>query len=196
MIQHNTQLHEVVYPLPQLNKNCTRCSELVKSRSRVTFGYGDIDSDVTFIGEAPGNRGCDITGIPFTRDVSGELFQSMLHEVGWSKEDVYVTNVVKCCPPGNRTPTNEEIYNCRIYLEYEIAKINPTYIVLMGKPALQYFFPSITKIINNWDREFTSTNYPGIKFIVIPHSAYIVRNIQLKPDYINSFKRIKIICGQ
>jgi len=195
MKQTDTKLAEVRYPLPQLNRSCVRCPDLVKSRKRVTFGYGNIYTNVMFVGEAPGYNGCDVTGIPFTRDPSGELFQQMLHEVGWTKESVYVTNIVKCCPPGNRTPTEKEVNNCSIYLEYEIARIYPTYIVLVGKPALQYFFPMKTKIIANWDKEFTHPNYPGIKFVVLPHSAYITRNRELREDYLNSFRKLKILTG-
>lgn len=184
-----------MYQLPQLNKDCVRCPDLVKSRKRVTFGYGNPRSNIMFIGEAPGYNGCDITGIPFTRDPSGKLFQQMLSEVGWVKEDVYVTNVVKCCPQGNRDPTLTEIENCSIYLEYEIAKVDPQYIVLVGKPAMRYFFPRLTSIISNWDKDFIHTAYPDKKFIIIPHSAYIIRNIGLKEAYSNSFIGLKMMCG-
>lgn len=85
-----------VYQLKQMNTSCRRCPELVKSRKRVTWGYGDPHSDVMFIGEAPGRFGCDVTGIPFTRDRSGEFFQKMLSAVGLDKEQVYTTNIVKC----------------------------------------------------------------------------------------------------
>jgi len=145
-----------------------------------------------FLGEAPGYAGCDVTGIPFTGDPSGELFQRTLSSVGWTKEDVYVTNCVKCCPPGNRTPTAEELSNCFIFLEYEIRKINPVYIVLMGKPAMQRFFPMKTAVISNWDKEFTHSDYPGTKFITIPHSAYIARNRNMLEYYENSFRKLKM----
>jgi uracil-DNA glycosylase family 4 len=117
------------YQLTQLNAHCVKCSDLVTSRNRVTWGYGNINSKVLFFGEAPGMHGCDITGIPFTLDKSGEYFQSMLKSVGWTKEDVYVTNIVKCCPSGNRTPLPYEISNCSIFLEYEMIKIKPKYIL-------------------------------------------------------------------
>ncbi len=119
----------------QPNIGCTKCAELMKSRKRITWGYGNESSNVVFIGEAPGRNGCDVTDIPFTRDPSGEFFQSMLAETQWTKEDVYVTNVVKCCPPGNRDPEPKEVENCRVYLQYEITKVNPHWIVLMGKFA-------------------------------------------------------------
>lgn len=184
---------EVQYQLPQLNKACMRCPDLVKSRKRITWGYGSPTSSVIFIGEAPGYAGCDISGIPFTGDPSGNLFQEMLHSVDWTKEDVYVCNIVCCCPFGNRTPTDIEIDNCSIYLEYQITKINPQYIILLGGPAIKHFFPHITKVINVWDKIVESNNYPGKKFILLPHPAWICRNRHLKSDYINSFRKIKII---
>lgn len=177
----------------QFNTECIRCPDLVKSRRRITWGYGNPLLSTMFIGEAPGYNGCDITGIPFTRDPSGEFFQSMLAEVQWTKEDVYVTNVVKCCPPGNRDPKPEEVENCRIYLQYEITKINPHWIVLMGKFAMQYFFPKFTSIISKWNKYFTLPDYPGIEFFIIPHPAYITRNMKLKEDYIQSFRMIRLL---
>ena len=129
--------NSIAYPMYQLNKNCMLCDDLVTSRNRITWGYGNIKSPVMFIGEAPGMHGCDITGIPLTLDKSGEYFQSMLKSVGCVKEQVYVTNIVKCCPAGNRTPTIYEITSCNKFLAYEIAKVDPKYIIVMGKPAMK-----------------------------------------------------------
>lgn len=178
----------VQYPLPQLNSHCTSCERLVKSRKRITFGWGNIHSKVMFVGEAPGYKGCDVTGIPFTQDNSGEFFQSMLSFVGWTKNDVYVTNIVKCCPPGNDEPTPTEITNCITFLQYEIAKVNPAYIVLMGKPAMKVFFPNIPSIISAWDKQRI---LDGRTYILIPHPAYIIRNRKLTNYYKSSFLKIK-----
>jgi len=182
-------MDEVKYPMPQFNKFCMRCPELIKSRKRITWGYGNTKSPVVFIGEAPGYLGCDITGIPFTKDRSGEYFQSMLKTVDWDKDSVYVTNVVKCCPPGNREPTDTEINNCNVFLQFELDLINPKYVILMGKPAMKIVLGIDTSVINNWDK---IRCIGDTKYITIPHPAFIVRNKQRwEPDYIKSFQKIR-----
>src|SRR5690349_1159646 len=111
--------------LLQLNskiKSCVSCKELVKTRSRVVIGYGDVNAKILLIGEAPGRLGADVTGIPFTRDRSGVFLQRMLGKIGLNESepenelpilrDVYITNIVKCNPQGstgaNRSPKKDE----------------------------------------------------------------------------------------
>jgi len=120
-------------------------------------GYGDERSKIMFIGEAPGYLGADQTGIPFTRDKAGKLFQRMIIELGFSnavsEEDekpifkgVYVTNIVKCCPKiydkkgkaRNRKPTNEERDACKGFIDEEMNILKPVFIVPMGKTATSY----------------------------------------------------------
>lgn len=183
------ELLTVKYQLPQTNQYCKRCPELVVSRKRVTFGYGNPASPIMFIGEAPGMYGCDITGIPFTGDKSGEYFQRMLKLVGWSKEDIYTTNVVKCCPPENREPTDQEILNCKVFLDYEIETVKPKYIILMGKSAMNAVLQITGSVINNWDKIRGIGDW---RFITIPHPAYIARNTRRwEKDYIASFVKIR-----
>jgi uracil-DNA glycosylase family 4 len=181
--------NSIAYPMYQLNKNCMLCDDLVTSRNRITWGYGNIKSPVMFIGEAPGMHGCDITGIPFTLDKSGEYFQSMLKSVGWVKEQVYVTNIVKCCPAGNRTPTIYEITSCNKFLAYEIAKVDPKYIIVMGKPAMKVLLDKEGSIINLWDKIFEKD---GRKYYVLPHPAFIVRDKKhWESYYLKSFIKIR-----
>lgn len=170
------------------NINCMKCLELVKSRKRITWGYGNSKSPVVFIGEAPGVHGCDITGIPFTRDVSGEYYQSVIRSAGWTKEDVYTTNMVKCCPPGNRKPTPTEVENCCVYLAYELAVVEPKIIVMMGDTPLRYFFPNAGKITSVWDKKY---EVGGKIFIAVPHPAYICRVQNFKKLYQESFSKIR-----
>lgn len=128
---------------------CTKCSELVKCRSRPVPGYGDPNPDILFIGEAPGRYGADMTGVPFTRDRSGKLFLKMLGSIGLTNSSpdqhdptlyrAFVTNIVKCNPRGktgtNRPPTQEEIGNCSGFLKDEIRILSPKIIVPLGIPA-------------------------------------------------------------
>ena len=184
-------LKHVEYKLRPINTKCYLCKDLVESRKRITWGYGDPESPIMFIGEAPGRFGCDITGIPFTQDASGMLFQSVLSHAGWSMEDVYTTNIVKCCPKGNRTPTDFEIDQCSSYLEYEIEKIKPMIAVLLGGTAMKYFFPKAKSVTANWNRTLTLEKYSSITFMILPHPAYIVRNRQEERGYLRDFVILK-----
>ena len=184
-------LKPVEYKLRPINTTCYLCEDLVKSRRRITWGYGDPNSKIMFIGEAPGRFGCDVTGIPFTQDASGMLFQSALSQAGWSMEDVYTTNIVKCCPLNNRTPTEFEIDQCSSYLEYEIEKIKPIVTVLLGSVVMKYFFPKAKSVTANWNRELKLDKYNYTTFIILPHPAYIVRNKSERIGYFRDFVIIR-----
>ena len=130
-------------------EECTLCKDLVRTRSRVVSGYGDLNAQAMFIGEAPGRLGADITGIPFTKDRSGVFLQKMLCMIGMNLGDpkselpilrgAYITNIVRCNPKShnnvNRSPSKNEISNCSGYLEREINIIKPQIIVTLGLPA-------------------------------------------------------------
>jgi DNA polymerase len=125
-------------------QSCTKCSELVNSRKlypygNATFGYGNLNSKIVFIGEAPGHLGCGRTGKPFMGDRSGDIYFKALKESGLDYEQVYTTNVVKCCPLKNRTPTLKEIEKCRTWLKKEIDIINPKVIICLGRTAANWF---------------------------------------------------------
>jgi uracil-DNA glycosylase family 4 len=110
---------------------CERCPALVESRSRIVNGTGPADADVLFVGEGPGAQE-DEDGEPFVGR-SGSLLDEMLLEVGLDREAVRITNCVRCRPPDNRDPTDEELGNCREYLEREIDLVDPEVIVTLGK---------------------------------------------------------------
>jgi uracil-DNA glycosylase family 4 len=113
---------------------CLRCP-LHQSRNRVVFGNGNANADLMFIGEGPGQQE-DIQGLPFVGR-AGKLLDQLLEEIGLSREDVFVTNVVKCRPPGNRDPEQLEIDSCRPYLHRQIELIEPRLICTLGKFAMQ-----------------------------------------------------------
>ncbi|MFB6164100.1 MAG: uracil-DNA glycosylase family protein [Haloarculaceae archaeon] len=110
---------------------CTRCPELVNSRSRIVNGTGPADADLLFVGEAPGARE-DEQGEPFVGR-SGSVLDDALRANGLAREDVRITNCVRCRPPENRDPTEEELTNCRGYLEREIDLVDPVAVVTLGK---------------------------------------------------------------
>ncbi len=134
-------------------EGCTRCPELAANRRCIVHGYGAADARVVFVGEAPGYLGADLTGVPFTRDRSGVRLQRMLIELGLSAETdprleqprlrCFITNVVRCNPPANRTPTRAEVANCQPYLWQELGLINPRIIVPVGNVAARILFPRL-----------------------------------------------------
>lgn len=125
-------------------QHCMRCPALVASRRRIVHGYGDVKSGIVFIGEAPGRHGADRTGIPFWGDRSGRVLRRMLVRLGLASDETataslrcFITNTVRCCPPGNRTPTTAEVRSCREWLQAELDAIKPRLIVPVGRIALQ-----------------------------------------------------------
>ena len=135
----------------RIAEGCTRCPELVTNRSCIVHGYGAANARVIFIGEAPGYKGGDLTGIPFTRDRSGVRLQRTLIELGLSAETdprleqprlrCFITNVIRCNPPANRTPSRAEVTNCLPYLWQELDLIQPGIIVPVGNVAARAIFP-------------------------------------------------------
>ncbi len=111
---------------------CTKC-ELCKTRTNAVPGKGNFQSDVIFVGEAPG-RNEDKNGEPFI-GVAGKKLSIALDEAGISRDDVYITNIVKCRPPNNRVPTTNERDTCKEYLNQEISIIKPEIICILGNTA-------------------------------------------------------------
>lgn len=111
---------------------CTQC-ELAETRTQVVFGVGDPQARLMFVGEAPGKNE-DLQGEPFV-GAAGRLLDSLLEEVGLGRSDVYIANVLKCRPPGNRDPKAEEIDACKGYLREQIRLISPEVVVTLGNFA-------------------------------------------------------------
>jgi len=124
---------------------CQRC-ELAKYRTKVVPGEGAEDADIMFIGEAPGWHE-DQLGRPFVGP-AGLFLDELLASIGLNRSQVYIANVIKCRPPGNRDPLPSEIRNCRSWLERQIELISPKIIVTLGRYSMAMFFPgkSISKI--------------------------------------------------
>ena len=119
--------------LYQQARGCTRCAELAATRQTVVFGAGNADADLMFIGEAPGATE-DKLGLPFV-GAAGKLLEQLLNEIGIVRADVFIANVLKCRPPGNRDPEPGEIENCRPYLTRQVELIEPRVICTLGNFA-------------------------------------------------------------
>jgi DNA polymerase len=111
-------------------KGCVRCPELAAARKTVVFGSGNADAELMFVGEAPGASE-DEQGVPFVGR-AGKLLETLLGEVGLQRDDVFIANVLKCRPPGNRDPLPIEIDNCQDYLHRQVELIQPTVICTLG----------------------------------------------------------------
>src|SRR3954451_17132762 len=111
-------------------RSCTRCPQLVQARQTVVFGAGNADADLMFVGEAPGANE-DKLGLPFVGQ-AGKLLDKLLGEIGLERGDVFIANVLKCRPPGNRDPQPMEIEACRDYLDRQVELIEPRVICTLG----------------------------------------------------------------
>ena len=117
---------------------CTLCP-LHQTRTHTVPGTGSAKSGILFVGEAPG-RNEDLQGVPFC-GAAGNLLGKLLAEINLSRDSVFITNMVKCRPPGNRDPLPEELAACQPFLEAQIEQLNPTIIITLGRFAMNYFLP-------------------------------------------------------
>ncbi|HWV85240.1 MAG TPA: uracil-DNA glycosylase [Capillimicrobium sp.] len=114
-------------------RGCVRCSELAATRTQVVFGAGNADADLMFVGEAPGANE-DRMGLPFVGQ-AGKLLEQLLGEIGLNRKDVFIANVLKCRPPGNRDPHPGEIEHCQEYLMRQLELIEPRVVCTLGNFA-------------------------------------------------------------
>jgi uracil-DNA glycosylase family 4 len=151
---------------------CERC-KLCERRTNAVFGMGDRDADWMLIGEAPGENE-DKLGEPFVGQ-AGKLLDSMLHSVALSREDnVFIANVIKCRPPGNRNPELDEVARCEPYLKRQVALVKPKLIVALGRFAAQSLLKTEASIASLRGRVH---DYEGVPVIVTYHPAYLLRSL-------------------
>jgi len=131
-----TPKHQLMDRLAEEVSNCRRC-DLCELRENVVFGEGDLETAVVLVGEAPGRRE-DEEGRPFVGS-AGKLLNRILDETGLNRGDIYITNIVKCRPPGNRRPNQGEVEECATHLDKQLSLIEPRVIVPMGNSATGYF---------------------------------------------------------
>jgi DNA polymerase len=130
---------------------CTRCA-LAKGRTQVVFGTGDPDADLMFVGEGPGAEE-DKQGLPFVGR-AGQLLTKLIADIGMTRDDVYIANVVKCRPPGNRDPQPAEIESCRPWLAAQLAFVRPRVVVTLGNFATKLLLDTKEGITRLRGREF------------------------------------------
>jgi uracil-DNA glycosylase family 4 len=150
--------------------DCTRC-RLCEQRTKIVFGDGNPHAELMFVGEGPGAEE-DRTGLPFVGR-AGELLTAMIEKgLGIARRDVYICNIVKCRPPGNRTPLADEARTCGVFLDGQIAAVRPKVIVALGKPATSLLLGrdvAITRVRGTWH------DYKGIPLMPTLHPAFVLR---------------------
>jgi DNA polymerase len=157
--------------------SCTRC-ELHRSKKHYVFGDGNPMSGLVFVGEAPGKEE-DRTGIPFVGR-AGALLNRLLEEIGIARDrDMYICNVLKCRPPGNRDPRPEEIEACSPYLKAQLEILSPEAICALGRFSANYLLDSSAPMHALRGRVHESPT--GWKVVVTYHPAYLLRNPEAEP---------------
>lgn len=162
--------------LNSLIKDCLKCA-FGATRKNFVFGIGDEDADILLVGEAPGAEE-DLKGEPFVGK-AGQLLDKILAAINLDRNKVYIANVVKCRPPGNKTPTEEDYSDCLPYLKKQIELIKPKFILLLGAVALQALLGKNYKITQSRGKVL---NYAGIPVIPTYHPAYLLRNPEAKKE--------------
>jgi DNA polymerase len=150
---------------------CTFCKELACTRNKTVFGIGNLKPRVAFLGEAPGADE-DRTGEPFVGK-AGQLLTKILEACTFTREEVYILNVLKCRPPDNRTPLPDEVHNCRGYFTRQFDVLQPEYIVCAGSVAAQALLETSETIGKLRGRFHT---YRGSKVVATYHPSYLLRN--------------------
>jgi uracil-DNA glycosylase family 4 len=169
---------------------CTRCA-LSESRTQTVFGVGTHETKVMFIGEAPG-RDEDRKGEPFVGR-AGQLLTKILAAIDLEREDVYITNILKCRPPNNRDPQESEVRCCEEYLKQQIALIRPRYICALGRIAAQWLLQTNAPLGALRAGQYT---YEGIPVIATYHPAALLRNPAFKKPCWEDMKKLKTLLDE
>lgn len=156
-------------------RDCRQCSAIVSYRQQTVFGAGPLNPRVCFLGEAPGADE-DRTGQPFVGK-AGQLLTKIIAAMKLKREDVYILNALKCRPPQNRTPLNEEIEHCRHFAESQLDVLRPEFIVCLGAVAVRSILKSESPIGRLRGRFY---QYRGARVVVTYHPSYLLRNESAK----------------
>lgn len=169
--------------------DCKRC-ELSKGRLNIVFGLGNPKAQLMFVGEAPGADE-DKTGEPFVGR-AGQLLTKMIEAMGLTRADIFIANIIKCRPPGNRPPEPTEIAQCMPFLKKQIEAVKPKVIVCLGKFASQTLLQTeipITKLRGEFQ------NYGDIQIMPTYHPAFLLRNPAMKKPVWDDLQKVMGVLG-
>jgi uracil-DNA glycosylase len=170
---------------------CTRCPHLAATRTQTVFGVGPLDAELCMIGEAPGATE-DARGEPFVGE-AGQLLNRIIAAMGMRRQDIFICNIIRCRPPGNRLPNAEEASHCREYLEQTLALVRPRTICCLGACAAQNLLSS-TEAIGRMRGRVLS--YHGIPVFCTYHPAYLLRNPAEKKKVWEDMKKLLAHMGR
>lgn len=180
---------EVLDEVAAMVRQCTRC-ELCRGRTHAVPGHGAADAEIMFIGEAPGWNE-DKQGLPFV-GAAGQFLNELLASINLDRNSVFITNVVKCRPPGNRDPLPDEIAACYPYLETQIDTIDPLLIVTLGRYSMARWFPN-----ERISRIHGQARRVGQRVIVpMYHPAAALHQGSLKATILADFERLPIVLAK
>jgi uracil-DNA glycosylase family 4 len=168
---------------------CTRC-RLHKQRNKIVFGAGNPRAELVFVGEGPGHDE-DLQGLPFVGR-AGKLLTQMIEAMGLQRDDVYICNVVKCRPPENRKPEDDEVATCSPYLYRQLDVIAPKAIVCLGGVAAQTLLKTkdpISRFRGTW------FDFRGSKLLATYHPAYLLRNPNAKGEVWKDLQKVMAFLG-
>jgi DNA polymerase len=166
--------------------DCTRCKLHGQGRKQIVFGVGNPSADLMFVGEAPGADE-DLQGIPFVGR-AGQLLTKIIEAIGLTRDDVYIANVIKCRPPGNRNPEPDEVETCEPFLFRQIDVIHPKVVVALGTFAARALLRTLDPISRLRGRVF---DYRGAKLVPTFHPAYLLRNPASKREVWEDMKLVR-----
>lgn len=167
--------------------NCKRCG-LCETRNQIVFGTGSSKAKLFFVGEGPGADE-DEQGVPFVGR-AGQLLTKIIDSMGLTREKVYIANVVKCRPPKNRVPEDEEIEKCSAFLKAQIESVRPDYIVALGLTATRFLLNSSTQLSEVRGKFQTLSWNPQIQVLPTYHPAYLLRNPSAKKIVWDDMKKL------
>jgi uracil-DNA glycosylase len=175
----------------EIGPDCQRCKLHTLGRRQVVFGVGNPDADLMFVGEAPGGDE-DIQGEPFVGR-AGQLLTKIIEAIGLKRSDVYIANVIKCRPPGNRNPEPDEVERCEPFLFRQVDIVKPKVIVALGKFAAQSLLKTNDPITRLRGREY---RFRSATLIPTFHPAYLLRNPSSKREVWEDMKKVRALLTQ
>jgi DNA polymerase len=184
-------LDAVTNPLHLIREDigdCTRCKLHQQGRTQIVFGVGNPDADLMFVGEAPGADE-DVQGIPFVGR-AGQLLTKIIEAIGLTRDQVYIANVIKCRPPGNRNPDPDEVESCEPFLFRQIDAIKPRVVVALGTFAAKALLKTQDPISRLRGRVY---DFRGARLIPTFHPAFLLRSPERKRDVWEDMKKVRAL---